>query len=79
MIMYLTVINSNWEKPNGDVMNHLPTSFYVYPGVAKTTMTKAQAQETLIDTDGIIMANGHVWTIKAVDLGADVFQLSLER
>jgi len=60
-------------------MNHLPNSFYVFPRFATTTMKKSEAQETLIDTDGMIMANGSLWNIKAVDLGADVFKLSLEK
>lgn len=59
-------------------MNHLPSQFYAFPRLATTTMTKAQAQETLIDTDGTIMANGDLWEIIATDLGADVFKMSLK-
>ncbi len=59
-------------------MNHLPNSFYSFPRFATTIMTKEKTQETLIDTDGIIMANGVLWHIIAVDLGADVFKISLK-
>lgn len=66
-------------NPGSNVMNYLPVSFYVYPGVAKTTMTKAHAQETLIETDGIIMVQGVMWKIKAVDIGDDVYVMSLHK
>ena len=59
-------------------MNHLPDSFYSMPLFAKTTMTKQEAQETLLDTDGTIMAYGTLYNIVCKDIGADIYQLSLE-
>lgn len=60
-------------------MNHLPSSFYSFPRFANTTMIKSEVQETLLETDGFIMANGSLWNIKTEELGAEIYKLSLEK
>lgn len=50
-------------------MNHLPNSFYVYPDIARTTMTTKQWQETVKATDGYIIACGHGYDLKSSSMG----------
>ena len=60
-------------------MNHLSDSFYVQPQIASTTMTTKQLRETLLATDGRILACGYLWDIKNKNLGAGVKRVYLEK
>jgi hypothetical protein len=57
--------------------NHLPQSFYVVPGQGFTTMTRAELRETLLATDGQVLARGNLWEIVAKHLGAGVYRVTL--
>ena len=60
-------------------MNHLPNSFYTMPGFVRTTFTKKQLKETLLDTGGYIISCGSGWDIKNKHLGAGVYEIYLEK
>lgn len=57
--------------------NHLPDSFYSMTG-ATCTMTRKQLRETLLATDGWILAQGRIRNIKSKHIGVGVYQVSLE-
>ena len=59
-------------------MNHLPNSFYVFPNTARTTMTKKQLRETLLDTNGRILSCGRLRTIYSKHIGAGIYEVSLK-
>jgi hypothetical protein len=59
-------------------VNHLGDNFYVIPGTAMTTMTTKQFQETLLVTEGSIIARGQLWDIKGESLGAGVYRVTLK-
>lgn len=58
--------------------NHLPDKIYAYPYTASTTMTTKQLRETLLETEGWVIANGRVREIKSKSLGAGVYKVYLE-
>ena len=58
-------------------MNHLPDTFYAFPNNARTTMTRKQLRETLLDTDGKILSCGRLRTIISKHIGAGVYEVSL--
>lgn len=58
-------------------MNHLSVNMYVSPGNCRQTMTRAQLKETLLATDGRILAAGNLWTIKSKHLGVGVYEVRL--
>jgi len=49
------------------------------PHLAQMTMTKKQLRETLLYTDGSILANGRMWDIISKHLGAGVYKVTLKR
>jgi len=57
-------------------MNHLPDSLYVFDN-AKTTLTRKQLKETLLDTNGKVMAGGRLRPIKSKHIGAGVYEVWL--
>ncbi len=52
-------------------------NFYTMPDHANTTMKKEHLQETLLATDGFIMACGRMFDIKAEHIAADVYKVRL--
>lgn len=60
-------------------MKILPNNFYIYPEIAKTTMSKKDLKELLLATEGWVMINGYVWDIKNKLLGAGIYQVYLEK
>lgn len=60
-------------------MNHLSDMFYTMPGACNTTMTRKQLKETLLATDGWVLACGHCWDIKSKHLGAGVYKVFLKK
>ena len=60
-------------------MNHLNDNFYRIPEHFSSTLTRKQLRETLLDTDGYVMACGRLWDIKSKHLGAGVYRISLAR
>ena len=58
--------------------NYLPTNLYVFPN-AHTTLTRKQLKETLLATDGKVMAAGRLRTIKSKHLGVGVYDVWLEQ
>ena len=59
--------------------NHLSSGFYLSPKYAQTTLTSRELRETLLATDGWIMACGSMWDIKAKALGAGIHRVTLEK
>lgn len=57
--------------------SHLPRSFYTVPGQGFTTMTRSELRETLLATDGQILARGNVWDVVAKHLGAGIYRVTL--
>ncbi len=60
-------------------MKTLPTSFYTMPRYANTTMDKADLHELLLETGTWIMANGRMWDINSIAIGAGVYKVTLKR
>ena len=60
-------------------MNHLNNNFYTMPHLARATMTRKQLKETLLATEGWIMACGRLWDIKNKHLGAGVYSVYLKQ
>ncbi len=60
-------------------MHYLSNNFYTVPHLARTTMTTRQLKETLLHTDGSILANGSMWDIVSKPLGAGVYLVTLKK
>ena len=60
-------------------MNHLRNNFYTMPRYANTTMTTKELKETLLATDGQILACGYLFEIKNKKIGPGVYRVYLER
>lgn len=58
--------------------NYLGDNFYTMPKYARTTMTRKQLKETLLSTEGWIIALGRIWDIQSKHLGAGVYSVHLE-
>jgi len=58
-------------------VNHLPDTLYVFDS-ARTTLTRKQLKETLLDTNGKVIASGRLRTIKSKHIGAGVYEVWLE-
>ena len=59
--------------------NHLSNNFYVIPHIAAMTMTRKQLKETLLYTDGKIIACGYMYDIKSKHIGAGVYSVTLKK
>lgn len=59
--------------------NYLTDNFYAMPLYANTTMTSKELKETLLYTEGNIMACGELWDIKSKSLGAGVYKIWLKK
>jgi hypothetical protein len=60
--------------------NHLPQSFYTMnPDLCRTTLTSEQLRETLLATDGQIIAHGELFDLKTRHLGAGIYEVRLGR
>lgn len=57
--------------------NHPPEVVYAFYG--STTLTRAQLRETLLATDGWVLARGIKHLIRSKSLGAGVYQVWLEQ
>lgn len=60
-------------------MNHLGDNFYTVPAIANTSMTTKHLKETLLATDGKILACGYLWDIVSKRIGPGVYRVSLKR
>ena len=60
-------------------MHYLTDNFYKTPHIARTTMTKKELQDTLLHTDGAILANGRMWNIVSTYLGVGVYKITLKQ
>jgi hypothetical protein len=58
--------------------NHLPDATYAFAPHNKPVMTERQASETIAKTGGWIMANGEIYDLQAVDLGAHMCRIDLQ-
>lgn len=58
--------------------SHLSNNFYSMLALAKATMTRNQLKETLLATDGWVMACGRIWDIRSKHLGAGVYSVYLK-
>lgn len=61
----------------GMPQNHLSGNHYTMPADARSSMTSKQLRETLLATDGWVMASGRAWDIKSKSLGAGVYSVYL--
>jgi len=59
-------------------MKLLPMNFYTMPKVANITMDKKDLKELLLESEGWIMACGHMWDIKSKHIGAGVYRVKLK-
>jgi len=59
-------------------MKVLPMNFYTMPTVANTTMDKDDLKELLLETEGWIIARGHIYDIENKHIGAGVYRVTLE-
>lgn len=59
-------------------VNHLSANMYTNPGNCRQTLTRAQLKETLLATDGRILACGNLWSIKSKHLGVGVYEVTLK-
>lgn len=59
--------------------NHLSINHYTMPGNFNETMTTAQLKETLLTTDGSILACGYLWDIKSKKIGPGVYKVWAEK
>ena len=59
--------------------NWLPNMFYAAPNVANTTMTTKELRETLLATNGTIIAAGYLWNINSKKVGPGVYRVTLEK
>lgn len=58
--------------------NHLPPQFYNYPHLASTVLTTLQLQETLLATEGWILAMGRIYNLAPKDLGGGIFMVKTQ-
>ena len=58
--------------------NHLPNNAYACPGMWSGTMTRKQLKETLLATDGWVLACGYVRNIVSKHIGTGVYRISLK-
>ena len=58
--------------------NHLNINHYICPGIFYETMKTKQLQETLLATDGTILACGKVWDITSKKTGPGIYKVWLE-
>mgnify|MGYP001559893515 CR=1 FL=1 len=66
-------------KKEVEPKNHLCTNHYTMPGACIQSMSKKQLQETLLATDGWVLACGYCWDIKSKHLGAGIYSVSLSK
>lgn len=59
--------------------NHLSNNSYTMPEFANGAYTAKQVRETLLATDGWIIAHGRRYDIVTKPLGAGVYQMKLVR
>lgn len=59
--------------------NHLSVNHYTMPNRITQTMTRKELKETLLATDGWVMACGELWDIKSKHLGAGVYAVTLTK
>ena len=58
--------------------NHLTENAWRVPHLYQQTMTTRELRETLLATDGQILANGHFWTIESKRIGPGVYRVTLK-
>ncbi len=59
--------------------NHLGENAYRIPASFSTTMNKKDLHDTLLATDGWILACGYLWDIQSQHIGAGVYKVSLAK
>lgn len=59
--------------------NCLPEATYAFAPYNKPVMSKAEAAGTLAATGGWILAKGYIYDLRAVDIGAGMCRIDLER
>lgn len=58
--------------------NHLNENHYRNPGICKQAMSTRQLKETLLVTNGQVLACGRSWNIKSQKIGPGVYRVCLE-
>lgn len=59
--------------------NYLVETHYISPGIVHQTMTTKELRETLLATDGTVVAIGYAWEIKNKKLGPGVYKVWLSK
>lgn len=60
-------------------VNHLPNAAYQMPATWYGTMTTKQLRETLLATDGRVLACGELCDVVGKSLGAGVYRVTLRK
>jgi len=58
--------------------NHLSQNAWIMPHSYETSMSLKSLQETMLATDGQILANGHFWTIHSKRMCPGVYKVWLK-
>ncbi len=59
-------------------MTELSNNFYTCPDYASQTVTRKDLKDILLKTDGKILSQGRMRTLKSKHLGAGVYRITLE-
>ncbi len=62
-----------------EAKNHLSDSFYITPSFARQVMTRRETRETLLATQGRILACGEMWDVMVKHLGAGMYGVTAGR
>lgn len=66
------------SKPAVREHNHLTMNAWANPSSHWQTMTTRELRETLLQTDGQILARGNFWTIESKRIGPGVYRVTLK-
>jgi hypothetical protein len=55
--------------------NHIPAFFWQIPETATITMQKKELRETILATDGTIIAKGDIWEIHYKSIGLGLYKV----
>ena len=66
-------------KPTRIEHNWLPDNFYSMPRYANTILTTKELRETVLATNGAIIAAGYLWDIKNIRVAPGAYRVWLVR
>jgi len=59
--------------------NWMNNGHYTMPGLYHEAMTRKQVRETMLATDGQVLARGGLWDVVAKSLGGGVYRVTTKR